>query len=156
MSLRPFSHTRLLPLQRAKLEDAQPMTLALLSSLPHPSASRQTAMVGRIEGRMRRAEVIWGDAARPGDAWCRTVSSRPSGPLHCGVQGCKAEGQERFLHLTSHLCPFPQQNGWLLMSPTTRAVWKVLLSPIPSSGAAPALPDPGFALLHGLSPESWA
>lgn len=41
------------------------------------------------------------------------------------------------------------------MSSTTRAIWKVLLSPIPPSGAAPALPYPGFALGHGFNPEAW-
>lgn len=57
--LDPSDKSRLLPLQRTKVEDAQPMTLLLLSP-PHPSASRQIAMAGRTEGRMRRAEVMWG------------------------------------------------------------------------------------------------
>ena len=62
----------------------------------------------------------------------------------------------RGMRLISNLPPFSQQSGWLLMSPTTRAIWKVLLPPIPPFEAALGLPYPGSALLYGFNSEAWA
>lgn len=82
----------------------------------------------------------------------QTLRTTALGPI--GL--CDCVGQERLPHPFSHLSLFPQQNGWLLMSPTTRAIWKVLLSPSPPWWGCPCLPTLALNFCMGLIQRPWA